>query len=95
MEDLFYRGIDLVSTGVNLGEAAIRVAVAGTVATLAVFSGADIREVDWVVKKYGLSKGQREILHDELQHHNGPGGKVAKDVLEELAQDVKELFPNS
>jgi hemolysin activation/secretion protein len=49
----------------------------------------DIRKIDWLVKKYGLSLNQREILHEEIT-----GQSLSLEEIEEIAKQIKKLYPN-
>lgn len=54
---------------------------------------ADIKLVDRVVKEFHLSKGQRRLLHGEIQR-----SKIGRDLIpekiRELAAEIVKLYPN-
>ena len=52
----------------------------------------DIRLIDSVVRKLGLSQDQRELLHEELRHYR-PEDLTHREVLE-LARQIKQDFPS-
>ena len=45
-------------------------------------------------KKYNLTNGQRELLHDEMEAMKEAGEQLTKETIEELAKDIIELYPN-
>ena len=49
----------------------------------------DIKAIDQIVKEVGLSKGQRRLLHDEIT-----GQDYTLEQIREIAQEIKELYPN-
>jgi RHS repeat-associated protein len=51
----------------------------------------DIKLIDWISGKVGLSEGQRELLHEEIRKI---GGCLTKQELLELAKEVKQDYPN-
>ena len=51
--------------------------------------GDDIKAIDSIVKKVGLTEGQRDILHDEIHDKH----LSYREILE-IARDVKQEYPN-
>jgi len=49
----------------------------------------DIKAINSIVKKVGLSEAQRDILHDRIHHQ----GLTYKEILE-CAKEVKQDYPN-
>lgn len=49
----------------------------------------DIKAIDSIVKKLGLSEAQRDILHDVIHHER----LTYREILE-AAREVKRDFPN-
>ena len=49
----------------------------------------DIKAVNSIVKKVGLSPGQRDILHDRIHHEN-----LTYREIEQVAREVKQDYPN-
>lgn len=54
----------------------------------------DIKLIDWIQRKYTLTEGQRELLHNELEAMKEAGGDLSKEAIEELARDIIALYPN-
>lgn len=54
----------------------------------------DIQLIDRVQKKYNLTNGQRELLHDEMEAMKEAGEPLSKATIEELAKDMLQLYPN-
>lgn|GEM_PF-2550721 len=50
---------------------------------------ADIKAIDQIVKKVGLSKTQRRLLHDEITKQNHSFEEIRK-----IAEEIKKLYPN-
>ncbi len=50
---------------------------------------ADIKWIKWVVKKIGLSKDQKRILHDTITGEN-----LTKEEIKQIAEEIKKNFPN-
>jgi hypothetical protein len=50
---------------------------------------ADIQFVKWIIKKIGLSKEQKRILHDTITGQN-----LTKEEITKIAQEIKKHFPN-
>ncbi|WP_460185734.1 RHS repeat-associated core domain-containing protein, partial [Thermopirellula anaerolimosa] len=51
----------------------------------------DIKYINYLAKKYGLSEEGRAALHEALRHLKGRGGLVPKAVAEQEAQAIKSL----
>jgi hypothetical protein len=49
----------------------------------------DIKKIDYIVDKLGLSREQRRILHDEIT-----GQHYSLKEIEEIAKQIKDNFPN-
>jgi len=49
----------------------------------------DIKAIDSIAKKVGLSRAQREILHDRIHGQ----GYTYREILE-CAEEVKQDYPN-
>jgi hypothetical protein len=49
----------------------------------------DIRQIDSIVRKAGLSKGQRRLLHEEIT-----GRELSYQEILDIALDIKRLYPN-
>ncbi len=49
----------------------------------------DIRQIDEICRRVGLSKRLRELLHDEIHGMN----YTYREILE-IAKELKELYPN-
>ena len=49
----------------------------------------DIKYIDYLQDKYGLSDAQREILHEEITGQN-----LSKQEIEQIAIDIKTSYPN-
>jgi hypothetical protein len=49
----------------------------------------DIKAIDAIVKKVGLSAAQRDILHDRIHHEN-----LTYREIEQCAREVKQDYPN-
>jgi hypothetical protein len=43
----------------------------------------DIKYIDWVSKRYGLTRSERRRLHDEISGQN-----LTKEEIEEIAQEI-------
>jgi len=54
-------------------------------------AGADIKFINYLVRKYGLSKAGREALHAELQVLKGAGGTAGKAAAEGAAASIARL----
>lgn len=54
----------------------------------------DLKLIDRVQKKYNLTNGQRELLHDEMEAAKETREQISKETIEELAKDIIELYPN-
>lgn len=54
----------------------------------------DIKLIDRVQKKYNLTNGQRELLHDEMEPMKSAGEQLTWEAIEELAQEILKLSPN-
>ena len=50
----------------------------------------DIRAIDAVVKKVGLSDAQRDLLHDLIHDEELPYAEIL-----EIAREVKQDYPNT
>jgi hypothetical protein len=48
----------------------------------------DTRQIDFVMRKFGLFRGQRHKLHDEITRMN----MSLKEILEK-AREIKNLYP--
>jgi hypothetical protein len=49
----------------------------------------DIKFIDYLQRKFGLSDDQREILHDEIT-----GKNLSKRDITKFARNIKRQFPN-
>jgi len=49
----------------------------------------DVKAIDSIVKKVGLTEGQRDILHDEIHDQH-----LSYCEIRETARDVKREYPN-
>jgi hypothetical protein len=54
----------------------------------------DIKLIDRVQKKYNLTNGQRELLHEELEALKAAGEQLSRETIEDLAKEILELYPN-
>ena len=54
----------------------------------------DIKLIDRVQRKYNLTNGQRELLHDEMEALKSAGEQLFTEAIEELAQEILKLYPN-
>ncbi|HQU44707.1 MAG TPA: hypothetical protein PK867_17970 [Pirellulales bacterium] len=54
----------------------------------------DIKLIDRVQKKYNLTKGQRRLLHKEMDGLKAAGQQLSKEMIEELAKEIVRLYPN-
>lgn len=54
----------------------------------------DIKLIDRVQKKYNLTNGQRELLHDEMEALKSAGEQLSRETIEELAKEILQLYPN-
>jgi hypothetical protein len=49
----------------------------------------DLGQIDRVIKKIGLTRGQRELLHRAISKKH-----LSLDEIKELAKQIKEIYPN-
>ena len=50
---------------------------------------ADVRFIDYLERRFGLSKEQRDILHEQITRKG-----LSKSDIIELAKAIKRQFPN-
>ena len=50
---------------------------------------ADIKQIDRIVKEEGLTRGQRELLHETITKEG-----YSLEEIREIAKEIKELYPN-
>jgi hypothetical protein len=67
--------------------------VAQAILNPSIAAKADIKLINWIVRKEGLSLAQRELLHEEINAITRMGGKITKDEIIDLAKQIKQDYP--